>query len=109
MKINIGKLLKSIALSALGAGIGAAVQTGDQEVPGSHDFISGVGKLLDKDDTNNQQGIDQIKSGFIQAVGAIDPSRVQNAAMLTSALADLARDLDRVRDALKPAVTQPNV
>jgi len=104
MKINIGKLLKSIAFSALGAGISAAVEKGDQEVPGSHSFISGVGKLLDQDDTNNQQGVEEIKQGFVLAVSSIDPSRVADAIELEAALTDAKQVFDRIKHALKPAV-----
>ena len=103
MRINIGQLLKNIALSALGAGVAAAVDRGDQEVPGSRDMVEGAGKLLDHKDDNNRQGVDQIKKGLIAAVGAIDSSKVGNAVELEAALEDLARDFDRVGDALKPA------
>lgn len=103
MHINIGKLLKTIALSALAGAAGNAMNTADTEVPGARQFINGAGKLLDKDDDNNQLGVEELKDGLVDVVRSIKPSNVANAVEAEAAIEALVKDFDRLRDALKPA------
>jgi hypothetical protein len=101
MRINIGKLLKSIAVAAIGGAVTGAMSTANTEVPGAQTLISGIGKLLDHEDDNNAQGVDEIQRGLVDALSAIDPTKIDDAVEFADALKALQLDLQRAKRALK--------
>lgn len=93
----MNKILKKILLTAKDVGI----ETAASLVPGSSILISGITRLLDKDDTNNSGALAEIENGLITALQSLKPGEINDALLLAEGLKELEEGFKKVRMAVK--------
>lgn len=93
----MNKILKGILLTAKDIALEGATSV----VPGSALVIAGAQRLLDHDDANNGAALEELGAGVVQAVDALDPSQIDNPALVQVGLQDLQRGIAEIKRGLK--------
>lgn len=89
----MNRILKRILLTAKDVALDAA----SEAVPGSGVLISGVQKLLDKDDTNNSAAIAELESGTVAAISALKGADVLDAALLAEGITEIEAGFKKIK------------
>ena len=101
----MNRIIRNILLTAKDI----AIQSTMQVVPGSALVISGVQKLLDKDDHNNAGAIEELGVGVIAAIESIKGEDVADEVMIASGVVDIKLGFAKIQKGLKAAPPSPTL
>lgn len=93
----MNNILKQILLVAKDV----ATESVGRVIPGSQLVVSGIQKLLDKEDENNSSAINELEMGVLSVLNDLKPELIRDDVAFAEGIVELEKAFKKVKNSIK--------